>query len=47
MYSGYSGFSQSHSPIQDSRRDYRLEDEVTKIDNGGLFTKELCRKLAK
>lgn len=47
MYSGFSGFSQSYSSIQDSRRDYRLEDEVTKIDNGGLFNKELCRKLAK
>lgn len=41
MYSGYSGsggFSQNYS-LQSPSRDYRLEDEVTKIDNGGLFAK--------
>jgi|JI10StandDraft_1071094.scaffolds.fasta_scaffold801403_2 hypothetical protein len=43
--SGVSGFSQSFT--QDPSRDFRLDDEVTKIDNGGLFAKERCKRLAK
>lgn len=39
MYSGYSG--------HDSSRDFRLDEEVTKIENGGLFTRERCKNLAK
>ena len=39
MYSGHTG--------QDSNRDFRLDEEVTKIENGGLFTKERCKNLAK
>ena len=46
MFSGVSGYSQGYS-VQDSSRDFRLEDEVTKIVNGGLFAKERCKRLAK
>jgi hypothetical protein len=45
MFSGVSGFSQYS--VQESSRDFRLEDEVTKIDNGGLFARERCKRLAK
>jgi hypothetical protein len=39
MFSGYS--------VQEPSRDYRLDEEVTKIDKGGLFDKERCKKLAR
>jgi hypothetical protein len=43
----YSSFSQGYSSVKETSRDFRLEDEVTKIDNGGLFAKERCQRLAK
>lgn len=46
MFLNTSGYSQPTSGVNSSR-DYRLEDQVTKIDNGGLFNKERCKKIAK
>lgn len=31
----------------ESSREARLDDEVIKIQNGGLFTRDRCAKLAK
>lgn len=28
-------------------RDYRLDEEVAKIENGGLFSKQRCQNLVK
>lgn len=33
-----------HSRSPD-RRDYRLDEEVVKIENGGLFNRDRCRNL--
>jgi hypothetical protein len=38
MFSGISGATQSTGQ-PNSSLDFRLDDEVTKIDNGGLFAK--------
>jgi hypothetical protein len=42
----YSGYSQAYAPSSPSR-DFRLDEEVTKIDKGGLFAMDRCKQLAK
>lgn len=46
MFTNPTGYSQGSQGL-DSSRIYSLKDEVVKIDNGGLFSQERCRNLAK